>query len=184
MSIDPGRAMPLRWWERALASTSGKQLLATLWVSFALSWLGDASATSIARAVGVLGQAGLALVWAGYPIAVFACLAEPRRRVPGAIALVVCIALGYSLNVFTYSESGGVLGSTLAPIAGAALILAPFVAASLSLSSAERHRIGQSGTSVALATLMFFALPYFGARLHERFRRLYAGPQTGQANSG
>ena len=167
--------MSAQWYERALTSRHGRQLLVAFWVAFAIASLGVTSPSFFASALGALGQIALALVWAGYPIAIFGCLADRRHRSLGVIGLIICVVLGYWLSVFGYAENGGVARSTLAPIVGAALILAPFIAGSYALTNAERRGKGGPKAGVVLTTLMLFALPFCGAYVHERFRRISAG---------
>lgn len=162
------------WCARALMSRSGLQLLVAFWVAFAVASLGATSTSFLARVVGGLGQLALSTIWAGYPIAVFGCLADRRRRSAGVIALVIGIALGYWLSVFGFAGSGGIARTALAPIAGAALILAPFFAASHALTNAEHRGHVAPKAGLVLTTLMLFGFPFFGAYMHERFRRISA----------
>jgi hypothetical protein len=91
------------------------------------------------------------------------------------IALIIGVVLGYWLSVFGYAESGGVARTVFAPIAGAALILAPFIVGSYALVNAECRGKGAPKAGVMLTILMLVALPFLGAYVHERFRRISTG---------
>lgn len=161
-----------QWCKLVLTSWNGRQLLVAFWTAFAIAGLGVTSPSFLARAAGGLGQFALATLWVGYPIALFSCVEGRRRRSVVAIGLIICALLGYWLSVFVYAGNGGFARSTLSPIAGAMLVLVPFVAGSHALANAERHEFGTPKAGVVPTTLMLFALPFWGAYVHERFLRI------------
>ena len=89
------------------------------------------------------------------------------------VSLLICGAvLGYALSVFVYSENAGLMRGRVAPLLGAALIAAPFVAGAFALKEGERAARAESKIGVVATTAALFAFPFFGAYIHDRFRRV------------
>jgi hypothetical protein len=158
---------------------SGRQLLVTFWVVFLVAGSCAAVTSPQSSVVGSLAQLMLGLFWFGYPVALFRCLSDDKRRSGGAILLVGAIALGYWLSVFASSESGGTIRGVVAPVAGAVLVFLPFVAGALALRNAEDRVQLKSEASVVLTALALFAFPFFGGYVHDRLRRVHTALKLG-----
>ncbi len=164
---------------RSMTSISGRSLLVAFWVAFLVAGISAALAAPISVIVGGAAQLALAVIWIGYPVGLFYSFAGQRARLVG-VPLMICGALaGYVLSVFVYDKDDGVARSTVAPLLGAVLILIPFVAGAWSLKDGEkRTKVGPTA-NVVLTALALFALPFFGAYVHERFCRTRSGTYPG-----
>lgn len=170
--VSDGGLVP--WWERALMAKSGRQLLFVFWVLFLVAGACAVVPASQSTVVGVVTQLILGLFWFGYPVALFRCLSEGRRGGGGALLLLGAIAIGYWLSVFASTDGGGTVWGVVAPVVGAVLVFSPFVAGAVALKNAEHRAQLKSQAGVVLTALALFAFPFFGAYVHERFRRAHA----------
>jgi hypothetical protein len=163
----------------AMTSVSGRSLLITFWAAFLVAGLSVALTGPLSVFVGSAAQLVLAAIWIGYPIGLFQSFAGQKARLAG-VPLMICGALaGYVLSVFVYEKDGGAARSTVAPLVGAVLIFIPFIAGAYALKVGERRaKVGPSA-NVFVTALALFALPFFGAYVHERFcrarSRMHAG---------
>lgn len=162
------------WWERSLLSKSGRQVLAMFWVVFLVAGVSAAAPAQPSTVFGIVTQLALGLFWFGYPIALYRCLSADKHSNSGVVLLVAAIALGYSLSVFASSESGSGVWGVVAPASGVVLVFSPFVAGAVALKNAENQARLKSAAGVAVTALALFAFPFFGAYVHERFRRAHA----------
>ena len=158
-------------WRHVLASFSGKALLSAFWVSFVVAGLGAMLPVPLSTLISGIAQLILALIWIGYPIALFYSFTGPKARVIGVSMMVCGVIIGYVLSVFVYDQNGNLVKSTVFPLLGAALVLAPFIASARALTDGERAAQTSQTASVATTAVALFALPFFGAYVHERFRR-------------
>lgn len=167
-----------------MASVTGKSLLVTFWLAFFVAGISIALPEPISTAIGSVGQVALAVIWMGYPILLFCYFAERAARVVGVLMLVCSALVGYVLSVLVYDKSGGLMRGTIAPLVGAALIVVPFVAGASALKQGEKAAKMESRVGVIATAAALFALPFFGAYVHERFRRLFANHDQQEVHAG
>ena len=170
--------------ERVLIATSGYHLLVVFWFVFVVTGACAAVPARQSTAVGVATQLALLLFWVGYPVVIFRCLVEGQRGCRGASLLLGVIILGCWLSVFGATDVGGPVRDMLLPVVGAVLVFSPFVAASVALTNAERRSQMDSNAGVVLTALALFSFPFFGAYVHDRFRRAYLARSRGSCGPG
>jgi hypothetical protein len=160
-------------WERTLASLSGRSLLVAFWMAFIVSALATALPVPASGVFAAVGQFVLAIIWLGYPIGLFHCFAARKVRIVGVPVMTCGVLIGYVLSVFVYDKGGELARSTVAPLLGAAFIFAPFIAGAHALKEGEKRAKLSHTANVVLTAFALFAFPFFGAYVHERFRRAF-----------
>ena len=155
-----------------MLSVTGKSLLVAFWVAFFIAGASVTLPTPLSTALGGLAQLALALIWLGYPISMFYYFARGRGRTIGVSLLSFCALAGYVLSVFAYSKNAGVATARVASLLGFGLILALFFAGARALKEGEKAANAESKAGIVATAVALFALPFFGAYIHERFRRI------------
>ncbi|MFZ1869130.1 MAG: hypothetical protein WAU49_11645 [Steroidobacteraceae bacterium] len=156
-----------------MLSVSGKSLLIAFWLAFLMAGVSVALPKPLSAAFGGVAQLALATIWIGYPISLFYYLANRNARAVGVSLLVCGALLGYVLSVFGYSENAGLVRGRVVPLLGAVLIAAPFVAGAFALKKGEKAASAESKIGIIATAVALFALPFFGAYIHERVRRVH-----------
>jgi hypothetical protein len=149
-----------------LASVRERCVMTVFWAALLLpigvALLYPSSGTRISVAIGL---GAVAVLWVGYPIAVFHCFTNSEKRNVGVILLVLAVAMSLAA---TNGAKNRLTPSTATT---------PFI--SRALQRVERQMFGNDRLNVVLTVIALLFFGFFGAYVHTRVRAGIAGLQAG-----
>lgn len=151
-----------KWLER----TGDRSIPTAFWGLFLLCALATAAPRPYAYVAGGLTQFALLAFWVGYSLAVYSCFIGQRFKAAAIAFLAFGPIVGGALALLTEDLRSAGVWSLL----GFVLFLTPFGAAAHALRVGERESFGQARTSLFVAGVAFFVLPFFGGFIHSRVR--------------
>lgn len=155
------------WLERA----SERSVLTAFWGLILLCAVATAVPRPYWYVAGGLTQLALLVLWVGYSLTVFSRFITHRFKAAGIALLAFGPIVGGTLALITENCESAALWSLL----GLVLFLTPFGAAAHALQVGERKSFGQVRTSLFVASVAFFVLPFFGGFIHSRVRAAIRG---------